>query len=701
MKEEMKYKKSWFLLLPVFLALAYLSGNCGHTSGDPVSKESHLLKLIYENSQRFHYAPPVVDDVFSMKAYDEFLINMDPGKRFYTQNDIKQLEKYKRELDEHFKEGKTEFFDLALMLLENAVQRSKGYYEEFIDAPFDFSKSESIELDAEKRKWPVDDHEMKEYWRKSLKYEKLSRYVSDLEKLAKEGKTRPDDSIRMDINKEVKDVMSGWFDRLSKVKRSDRFELFINTFIHLYDPHTDYLNPREKEDFNISMSGKLEGIGARLQTEREFTKVASIVPGGPAHRQGELEANDLIQAVQQEGMEPVDIKGMRIDDVVSKIRGKKGTKVTLKVKKQDGNIKEITIVRDEVIMDEGFARSAILKNEESDEKVGIIKLPKFYADFNDPKNPSAARDIAEELNKLKNEGTTSLILDLRNNGGGSLQEVVDMSGLFIDQGPVVQVKDRKGIRPYNDPNPGVFFDGPLVILVNSNSASASEIISACLQDYKRAVIVGGEPTFGKGTVQQFRNLDQFTPYPELRPLGEMKVTIQKYYRVSGGSVQLKGVDPDILLPDTYSYIVNGEKEYDHPMPYDEIQKLNYSQSVFQINNLEDVKRNCEARVKANPEFTLIDENAKRLARNRKETEFPLEYNAYKNLVIKRNEEVKKFEKIGAEPIKGLKVENLLADLPTIQLDSSKIARNDEFIKNLSKDIYVYESMHILRDLKKI
>jgi carboxyl-terminal processing protease len=202
-------------------------------------------------------------------------------------------------------------------------------------------------------------------------------------------------------------------------------------------------------------------------------------------------------------------------------------------------------------------------------------------------------------------------------------------------------------------------------------------------------------------VQQFRNLDQFTPYPELRPLGEMKVTIQKYYRVSGGSVQLKGVDPDILLPDTYSYIVNGEKEYDHPMPYDEIQKLNYSQSVFQINNLEDVKRNCEARVKANPEFTLIDENAKRLARNRKETEFPLEYNAYKNLVIKRNEEVKKFEKIGAEPIKGLKVENLLADLPTIQLDSSKIARNDEFIKNLSKDIYVYESMHILRDLKKI
>jgi carboxyl-terminal processing protease len=701
MKEEMKYKKSWFLLLPLMLLMAYFSGNCGHTPGDPISKESHLLKLIYENSQRFHYSPPVVDDAFSTKAFDEFLVNMDPGKRFYTQKDINQLEKFRNELDEHFKEGRLECFELALKLLDEATKKSEAYYNELINLPFDFSKDEKIELDSDKRKWPADDKEMKDYWRKSLKYEKLSRYINDLEQLQKEGKTRPDDSIRMDINKEVKDMMDGWFDRLSTVKRSDRFEMFVNTFIHLYDPHTDYLNPKEKEDFNINMSGKLEGIGARLQTEREFTKVTSIVPGGPAARQGELEANDLILAVQQDGMEPVDIKGMRIDDVVSKIRGKKGTKVTLKVKKQDGTIKNITIVRDEVIMDEGFARSAIVKLDSSNEKVGIIRLPKFYADFNDPKNPTAARDIAKELQKLTRAGVNSLILDLRNNGGGSLQEVVDMSGLFFEQGPVVQVKDKKGARPYNDPDPGVYFNGPMVILVNSNSASASEIISACLQDYKRAVIVGGEPTFGKGTVQQFRNLDQFTPYPELKPLGEMKVTIQKYYRVNGGSVQLKGVEPDILLPDTYSYVVNGEKEYDHPLPFDVIEKQDYAQNTFKISNLDEVRQKCQERVKSNPEFSLIDANAKRLAKNRDETELPLELNKYKSLLKQRNDEAKKFEKIGAEAIAGLKTENLQDDLAYIQSDSSRVARNEDFLKGLSKDIYVYESIHILNDLKKL
>ncbi len=700
MKEKMKSKKAWFLLVPLSLFLVYFTAHCSHPQGEPNSKESHLLKLVYESSQRFHYAPPVVDDAFSQKAFEEFLVDMDPGKRFYTQKDVKQMEKFKNDLDDHFKEGKLEFFDLSLKLIDEAIVKSKSYYEEFINMPFEFTKDEKIELDADKRKWPSDDKEMKDYWRKSIKYEKLNRYIEDLQQLEKEKKTRPDDSIRMDINKEVKDMMDAWFDRLSKLKREDRFEIYVNTFIHLYDPHTDYLNPKEKEDFNINMSGKLEGIGARLQTEREFTKVSSIVPGGPAARQGELEANDLIMGVQQDGMEPVDIKGMRIDDVVSKIRGKKGTKVTLKVKKQDGTIKLITIVRDEVIMDEGFARSALLKQEGKDDKIGYIKLPRFYADFNDPNSPSAAKDIAEELNKLKKEGATSLILDLRNNGGGSLQEVVDMSGLFIDEGPVVQVKDRRGIRPYNDPDKNVFFDGPMVILVNSNSASASEIISACLQDYKRAVIVGGEPTFGKGSVQQFRNLDQLTNNSNMKPLGEMKVTIQKYYRVSGGSVQLKGVEPDILLPDTYSYIVNGEKEYKHPLPYDIIDKQNFSPNTFVIDNLEEVASKSKQRINSNPVFGLIDENAKRLAKSRDETEVNLEISKYKSFINQRKEEIKKFEKIGDQAISNMKVENLQEDLAYIQTDSSKIARNDDFLKSLNKDMYVYESMNILRDIRK-
>lgn len=696
----MNKKRNWFLLMPLLLLVFYFTGNCRQPQQEPTSKESHLLKLVYESSQRFHYAPPVVDDQFSERAYKDFLENMDPGKRFYTQKDIKQLEKYRKVLDDHFKTGQLEFFDLALQLLDAGILKSEQYYKEAISQDFDFGKTETIELDADKRSWPADDNEMKDYWRRSIKYEKINRYVDDLAKQEQEKTKRPDDSIRYDINHEIKDMMDGFFERLRQVRRSDRFELFVNTFIHLYDPHTDYLNPKEKEDFNINMSGKLIGIGARLQTEREYTKVSSIVPGGPAARQGELEANDIIQGVQQEGEEELDIKGMRIDDVVSKIRGKKGTKVTLRVKKQGGDIKHITIVRDEVIMDEGFARSAMLKLEGIEDKVGFIRLPRFYADFDDANAPSAAKDIAEEIGKLKAEGAQSIILDLRNNGGGSLQEVVEMSGLFIPEGPVVQVKDRKGVRAYNDPDPGVLFDGPLVILVNSNSASASEIISACLQDYKRAVIVGGEPTFGKGTVQQFRNLDQLSALPQLRPLGDMKVTIQKYYRVNGGSVQLKGVDPDILLPDNYSYITNGEKEYDHPLDYDVIEQQKYSQSTFVVNNIDRIRSQSLERVKQNPQFQLIEENARRLARNTKETLMPLDLKSFQALYERNKKENKKFEKIADEAVSGLICENLTSDKSYIQADSSRIARNDDFLKNLSRDLYVAESIHIIKDLRK-
>lgn len=559
----------------------------------------------------------------------------------------------------------------------------------------DFSVAEEYELDNDKRNWPENDADMRDYWRKSIKYEKLTRYV---QYLADSTNVRTDDSLRIEVEKEVHDLLTNFFERNKEARRSDLFEAYINTFIHLYDPHTDYLNPKEKEDFNINMSGKLEGIGARLQRDREYTKVISIVPGGPAGRQGELEANDIILSVRQDGQEEVDIKGMLIDDVVSKIRGKKGTKVSLKVRKQGGDVKVITIVRDEVIMDEGFARSALLRLDGVAEKVGFIRLPRFYADFNDPNSPSAARDIAEEITKLKAQGAQSLILDLRNNGGGSLQEVVEMSGLFIPEGPVVQVRDKKGVRPYNDSDSKVHFEGPMVILVNSNSASASEIISACMQDYRRAVIVGGEPTFGKGTVQQFRNLDQLSNSPQFRPLGDMKVTIQKYYRVNGGSVQLKGVEPDILLPDMYSYIPAGEKEYDHPMGYDVINKLDYQQNTFVVDDLSKLQKRSRERVSGNTLFQLVEENARRLARNREETRVPLSFDAYRMFYLKRQEEGRKYDKLFEEPLPGLVCENLPADMDYIRSDSSRIARNEDFLKNLNRDIYIAESIHILRDL---
>jgi len=699
MKEEMKYRRPWYILLPLLMVMAYFTTQC-KSSSRPLSKEELILQMIYKQSQTYHYNPPIINDDFSKKAYDQYLDNMDSGKRFLTKADLKAMESYRLMLDDQFKEGKLDFFEKSNEIINAAVAKTEAYYKEFIEKDFNLEQEESIELDPDKRTWPDNDKELKEFWRKSMKYDFISKYYDDLAALEKDKKTRSKDSIFYDIRKEIRENMENWYKRLNAITRSDRFELYVNSLIHVYDPHTDFLNPKEKEDFNITMSGKLEGIGARLQADHEYTKVTSIVPGGPAWKQKELEANDIITGVQQEGKDVVDIKGMLIDDVVKMIRGKKGTKVTLKVKKPDGSLKDITIVRDEVIMDEGFARSALVSVDSVLKNVGYIKLPKFYADFENPNGASCAKDVQKELRKLRGAGAQSLILDLRNNGGGSLQEVVEMAGLFFKDGPVVQVRDRERISPYADSDPGVDFDGPVAVLVNSNSASASEILAACLQDYKRAVIIGGEPTFGKGSVQRFINFDRMPGNDEFKPLGEMKITIQKYYRVNGGSVQLKGVEPDILIPDAYSYIENGEKEYENPMPYDVIKSLNPEQEVFRISNFDELKEKSKERVKSNQDLSLIDEQARKFKEMRDKTTYPLNFNKFKKEMDLRKEESKKYEQIGKNPIQGLKADNLKEDLSYINMDSSRVGRNEDFLKSITKDLYIMESINVLNDIRK-
>ncbi|HRG34355.1 MAG: carboxy terminal-processing peptidase [Saprospiraceae bacterium] len=695
----MKYRRPWYILLPLLMVMAYFTTQC-KSSSRPLSKEELILQMIYKQSQTYHYNPPIINDDFSKKAYDQYLDNMDSGKRFLTKADLKAMESYRLMLDDQFKEGKLDFFEKSNEIINAAVAKTEAYYKEFIEKDFNLEQEESIELDPDKRTWPDNDKELKEFWRKSMKYDFISKYYDDLAALEKDKKTRSKDSIFYDIRKEIRENMENWYKRLNAITRSDRFELYVNSLIHVYDPHTDFLNPKEKEDFNITMSGKLEGIGARLQADHEYTKVTSIVPGGPAWKQKELEANDIITGVQQEGKDVVDIKGMLIDDVVKMIRGKKGTKVTLKVKKPDGSLKDITIVRDEVIMDEGFARSALVSVDSVLKNVGYIKLPKFYADFENPNGASCAKDVQKELRKLRGAGAQSLILDLRNNGGGSLQEVVEMAGLFFKDGPVVQVRDRERISPYADSDPGVDFDGPVAVLVNSNSASASEILAACLQDYKRAVIIGGEPTFGKGSVQRFINFDRMPGNDEFKPLGEMKITIQKYYRVNGGSVQLKGVEPDILIPDAYSYIENGEKEYENPMPYDVIKSLNPEQEVFRISNFDELKEKSKERVKSNQDLSLIDEQARKFKEMRDKTTYPLNFNKFKKEMDLRKEESKKYEQIGKNPIQGLKADNLKEDLSYINMDSSRVGRNEDFLKSITKDLYIMESINVLNDIRK-
>ncbi|MCB0577992.1 MAG: carboxy terminal-processing peptidase, partial [Phaeodactylibacter sp.] len=413
-----------------------------------------------------------------------------------------------------------------------------------------------------------------------------------------------------------------------------------------------------------------------------------------------LEEDDIILKVKQEDEEdPIDITGMQINDVVQLIRGKKGTNVTLTIKKIDGTVKNITIERDIVILEEQFAKSLILEGPEKGERIGYINLPSFYADFQNRDGQSSARDIEEELKKLRDEKVDGIILDLRYNGGGSLRDVQKMTGFFIEKGPVVQVKSRwREPEVLRDVDPRVQYDGPLIVMVNTYSASASEILAAALQDYNRAVIVGSKSTYGKGTVQQFLDLDRtISGYNDIKPLGEIKLTISKFFRINGGSNQLKGVEPDIVLPDNFHFIETGERDREYAMEWTEIDPAEYSQGVMHVNNMDELRRRSEARVAQDTTFQKVLANARRLKDQQDFSEYPLQLSAYRSLVKEREQEAKQFDGLfDAEVNHG--VSNLKVDLPHIESDESRTARNDDWIKSVTKDVYIKETLNIMHDL---
>ncbi|MEL6124446.1 MAG: carboxy terminal-processing peptidase, partial [Bacteroidota bacterium] len=496
--------------------------------------------------------------------------------------------------------------------------------------------------------------------------------------------------LEIEARDDVKEKFDEWFKNMGKLKRSDRFEVYLNTFSHLFDPHSDYYNPKERQDFDIGMSGKLEGIGARLRSEGDLTMVASIVPGGPAWKQGDIEVNDYILSVTQQNEETVDIFGMRLDDVVSMIRGDKGTIVTLAIQKKDGTVIQVEIERDVVNIEDSFARSAIIDLEGKAENIGYIHLPKFYSSFEAPnEGNSCAVDVAEEIEKLKTNKVNGIILDLRNNGGGSLKDVVDMSGLFIEDGPIVQVKprDRKAFV-YKDDDAEVKYNGPLVVLINSFSASASEILAAAMQDYDRAIVVGTQ-SFGKGTVQRFIDLDRAVRgTSEHKPLGAVKVTMQKFYRIDGGSTQLRGVTPDIELPDRYSLIDVGEREYPYALDWTEIAGLEYNQDVFNIDaaQREYLKAQSSKRLSTNPDFQLIQEQAKWLKENREQTSYALNLDQFIAQVDEQEAEAEQFKGIMDEAIAEMSIKTLPEDEEAINFDETTKGRSENWVSVRSKDI---------------
>lgn len=703
------------ILIPslIIMALAaFFSFRKSVATADTDKKNKLIIETVYKALQNSHFEPKDINDSFSVHAYKKLLGRLDYEKRFFTQKDIDVLDEYKYSIDDEFKSGSIKFYNKFIALYDNSVEETEKLYKEILAAPFDFTKEEDYTAASDEMDFPANDKARKERWRQYLKFRALAQYtdlkknqekrVADKDTTLKEVKT--DVELEAEARKKVTESMDYYYKRLNKLSDKQKFSIYVNTITNTYDPHTDYFPVEDKERFDEMMSGSFFGIGARLQNKEGKITIASIIAGSPCWKQGELKAGDEIIKVAQGDAEPVDIQGYDTEDAVKLIRGPKGTEVRLTVKKVNGAVQEIPIIRGEVLIEETFARSAVINTDNG--KYGYIYLPEFYANFNQTSGRRSAEDVAIEVMKLKNAKVDGIILDLRYNGGGSLSDVVNISGLFIDEGPVVQVKSSHSTPAVlEDRQPGTLYDGPLAIMVNQGSASASEILAAAMQDYKRAVVVG-TTSFGKGTVQKIISLDEYLKFTEKMAarsdeegIGSLKLTIQKFYRVNGGSTQLKGVTPDIQLPDPYELIDMGERKDDAAMKWDEIPAAKYEIYKAPVNVSKLAALSSE-RVKNNETFQLIKENARTIKKQETDKTYSLNENKYKTEQEEANKTAERMKELEEKATK-LTIVNPKEDMPRINLDSTTIAKNEEWIKALEKDIYLSETVNILNDMSRM
>jgi len=692
-------KRKNIILVSLLTIVFLLSGaaSLGMFREDGIKREKLLAQLIHTGLQRWHYSGKKIDDNFSRKAFTEFLEYLDYRKGFLLQGDIEELRKYRDEIDDQFAAGSTEMMEAALRRLKQRIHQVMDFYPALLAKPFDFTQKESLESDSDKRTYCSSLEELKEYWRKTLKYRTLLHYIAQLKANKKNNKKELEEKSRQAVLKNLKTL----FNRMLQGIENDSFSRYLNSLVQVYDPHTYYFAPVDRETFEMQVLGSFEGIGALLREEDNYVKVASIVPGGPSWRQKQLQPEDLILKVAQGDEYPVDIIGMRVQDAVKLIRGKKGTLVRLTVKKPDGEIMEIPIVRDVVIIEETFARGAVLVHKKLGKRFGYIHLPVFYNDFTRANGRNSTDDVRKELEKLKLKKVEGIILDLRNNSGGILLDAVRMSGLFISQGPIVQVKNKRSrVEVLRDPDPGTSYSGPLVILVNTLSASASEILAAALQDFNRAAIVGAR-SYGKGTVQTLVNLDKFIhgKSEESLSLGALTITIQKFYRVDGTSIQLKGVIPDILLPDRFAAFEIGEKHLDHTLEWDSVPPVDYEKWEPRSPVSEEIAAKSRARVRENNGFKEITEYIKNVKRLQETTRQNLQITE----MIKRQEKLKKErEKLKKSPFKLAHIDLLPSGEPgkraSASLDKIAKERQEEWFKTIKKDLFLGEALEILNDM---
>lgn len=707
-------KKNFTLALLVIL-VAVASCSFTNKSFENDDKDKLLLDLITYVLERGHYEPKDLNDNFSSNVFDDFVDILDPTKRYFLASDVREFEKYRFQIDDEIKNTDITFFNVVYQRLMLRMNEAKDIYNEVLSKPFDYTIEETINIDYKDQEYAANKKQLKERWRKQLKYNTLGVFdnkaenrIAEADQLAKTGVVTTvltlddiagaidEEATEEEARENTKKTLDEFFDFIDDLERKDWFVQYINTIVDEFDPHTFYFAPDDKEKFDIGMSGKFEGIGARLQKKPEGARIMEIISGGPVWKEQSLEVGDEILKVGQDGEEPIDIVGMRLDDAIKLIKGPKGTVVDLTVRRVDGTIEEVSITRDVVLLEESYAKSATVERE--DHKYGLINLPKFYVDFEDYTERNAATDVAKEVERLKQAGVEGIVLDLRDNGGGSLKTVVEMAGLFIKDGPIVQVRSsgqRKEV--HEDKDERIQWDGPLVILVNELSASASEILAAAMQDYKRAVVIGSKQTFGKGTVQNVIPLDNIVRSNEHGDLGAIKLTTQKFYRINGGSTQLEGVKSDIVVPDRYSYIDLGERDQENPLGWDKITPADYEIWDGYID-FETAVANSKKRMADNPQIKLIEENAKWLKEQQDETVISLDYNSFKEreeTAKKRSEHFKSLREYDSK----LTFESLKYETELFTQDSVLREKRDRWHKDLAKDIYVEEAVNVLRDLQ--
>ena len=704
-----------FGVLAAFFSFKYSAKNVRSSQ----ERRKLVVETVIAALQHEHFSPRNIDDTFSSRVYSKMMEYFDYNKMYFTRQDEAKLKAYEFSIDDQIRNNSLEYFDSFDAIYMRRIRGAEKFYDKILAQPFTFTSDERLQMDSKKEPFADGEDGLYNRWKEMLKYRVLEKYV-DLKdaqdkkrKDSSEFKIKSDAELEAEAREGVKKLYGRIFKGYSKMKDDDRFTIYVNAIAETEDPHTSYLPPKSKDDFDVMMSGSFFGIGAQLRENPDDGKImiTGIVTGSPSWKQGELKADDEIIKVGQGDKTPVDVQGFEINDVIKLIRGPKGTEVRLTIKRPDGAVKVIPLIRDVIPLEETFARSAVINTKEG--RVGYIYLPEFYADFNHSSGRRCATDVLDEVKKLKSEGVSGMILDLRNNGGGSLSDVVEMAGIFVGKGPVVQVKNSNSsvTTLRSSITDTAIYSGPLAIMVNQNSASASEILAAAMQDYKRAVIVGA-PTYGKGTVQKMLPLDELlNPMTRMAlqndttasdpSIGVLKLTMEKFYRVNGGSTQLKGVVPDVELPDDYSYLDDedmGERRNRSALPYDEIPAAAI-RSANAIPDMNAIVMMSKSRVAADPTFKLIEQNAVTRKKKMDNNTVSLNEKQYRkeqeelNQMYKQREEVQKNAKL-------LDLVNPVANKEKVNIDSTSIAKNRDWLKAVSKDVHIAETVNILQDVSK-